>query len=130
MSDHEAGYTVRPIYVARDIGVAGGKLVDSVEPPGIRNLSDLAAMIGLSHPEPFVLPGKSHWFLVYSESESDRLHGYVEIIEEVGAKWSYGHIHVINPDAAKAIFSYIRESASMIGRTIDDLHPDHEWYAH
>ncbi|MBP9751632.1 MAG: hypothetical protein KBD19_02115 [Candidatus Moranbacteria bacterium] len=122
-------YIVKPVYVVRNIDIVDGALVDVVEPPGIRDLNDLAAMIGILHGGVFTLPAESHWFLVYAGNEPGSMLGYVEVIEETGAKWSYGHIHITDSDAAKATFARIREAAATIGRTIDDRHPDHEWYA-
>lgn len=123
-------YIVKPVYVARNVEIGDGVLVNVVEPPGVRDLSDLAAMIGILHPGTFILSENSHWFLVYAGGGTGPMLGYVEIIEEIGSRWSYGHIHIIDPDAAKALFARIREAAAVIGRTIDDRHPDHEWYAH
>jgi hypothetical protein len=122
-------YIVKPVYVVRDIDIVDGALVDVVEPPGTRDLTNLAAMIGILHLGVFTLPAESHWFLIYAESDPGSILGYVEVIEEAGAKWSYGHIHITDPDAARAVFICIRKAAVAIGRTIDDQHPDHEWYA-
>ncbi len=127
MSEY-GNYIVKPVYVARTVEICDGSLVNVVEPHGVRELSDLAAMIGLLHPGTFVLSAESHWFLVYAEGGLGPMFGYAEIIEEAGAKWSYGHIHITDPDAARAVFARIREAAVTIGRTIDDRHPDHEWY--
>lgn len=123
-------HMLKSIYAAREISIIVGVPMDAVEPPGTRELSDLAAMIGLLHPGAFTLPAGSHWFLVYAEDGLGPMLGYAEIIEEAGAKWSYGHIHITDPDAAKAVFGRVREAASAIGRAIDDLHPDHTWYVH
>jgi hypothetical protein len=121
-------HVVRPIYIARDIVVNDGALVNTVESPDDRSLSDLAMMIAILHPGEFTLPAESHWFLVCAGSDFRAPLGYVELVRETGTKWAYGHIYITDRDAARTVFQYVKDAVGKMGGSIDDDHPDHGWY--
>lgn len=121
---------ILPYHAASDVVLFDGKPTNTIDPFEDRRLSLLARMIARIHHGEFVLPKGSIWLVARDADDPETPLGYVEIVEEANRKCSFGHILITGgKDVADMLFAHAQGAVFHIGKDIDDLHPDHGWYA-